>query len=210
MIPFRACPFRLSTVANFCYLYVSDTRPQPKAEGSTPSMRCIGVGRHDVPFAFKLLMSADPEAIQVPRPGSHKSFNVIAQREPGVARLLAFLEQIEMPHAQPLIRDTIAFLARPELQGSFFVLDPSDIFIMDDGPSKQQTARLIDEIRTIDSAIEERLAWVREPLGPVTLAAPPRGWVARLFGMPPRPGHVLPGPDPVYRLEQLGLTGWET
>lgn len=196
-------------MANFNFLYVSDTRPQSTADGKTPSMRCIGAGRHDIPFAFKLLLSGDPEAIQVPRKGSHKHFNVIAHREPGVARLLAFLQQIDMPHAQPFIRDTIAFLARPELQARFFVFDPSDIFIMNDEPVKQQTTRLIDEIKTIDSVIEERLAWVSEPLAPVTLAAPPRGWVARLFGMPPHPGHVLPAPDPVYRLERIGLTSWE-
>jgi len=45
---------------------------------------------------------------------------------------------------------------------------------------------------------------------PLTIGAPAQpGWVAKLFGAKPKPPLLLPAPDPLYRLERIGLRDWQ-
>jgi hypothetical protein len=196
-------------MADFSYLFISDV--EPWRGGNTqrpPSMRHIATSRHAVAFAFKLLLSGDPKAITAPQRGPRKCFHVMGDRQAGVSRLLAFLRRIELPHAQPLIDDTIAFLNRPQHDARFFLLDPLDVFNSDE-PYKTQINKLMNEIMDLDSAIEGQLAWLHEPLGRMTVGEPTQpGFIARLFGAKPKPALLLPAPDPLYRLERIGLQSW--
>lgn len=195
-------------MADFSYLFTTDV--EPWNGGSTkrpPSMRHIATSRHAVAFAFKLLLSGAPKAIPAPHRGSRKCFHLIGHRQAGVARLLAFLKRVELPHAQPLIDDTIAVLNR-QYDAKFFLLDPLEVFNSDE-PYKMQINKLLDEIMDIDSAIDGQLAWLHEPLGRMTVGEPTQpGFIARLLGAKPKPALLLPAPDPLYRLERFGLQSW--
>jgi len=196
-------------MGNFSYLFLSNGKPPRAERAQAAPMQHISTARNDVPFAFKVLLSGEPEAIQVNRGGPRKSFYLVGDRRSGVERLAAFLRRIDRPDAQPVIHHTLSFLDKPEHQSTFFVLNPADVFDMREESHTGQVQKLVAEIENIDATFEYELARLNEPLGPVTIGpgAMP-GFIARLFGAKQRPARQVPFPEPLYRYEQAGLLNW--
>jgi hypothetical protein len=164
-------------------------------------MRHISTARHDVPFAFKVLLSGAPKAIKTSRGGSRTSFNLLGDRQSGVEHLAAFLHRIDLPEARPVIHHTLSFLSKPEHQSTFFILDPVEVFDLMEESHTTQVQRLTDEIANIDSTFEYELARLREPLGPITIGPGLMPvFIARLFGAKQRP---VGGFQPVIPLRDL-------
>jgi len=128
-------------------------------------MRPLSTARHHVPFAFKVLLSGEPKAVKVSLSGTRTSFKLIGDRRSGVERLAAFLHQIDVPEAQPVIHDTLSFLNKPEHHSSFFVLDPVEVFDLTEESHTKQAQRLIDEIANIDSTSSTNLHDWKSHLG---------------------------------------------
>jgi hypothetical protein len=193
-------------LANFSYLFLAEREPTASAPAGTAPMRYIGTGRNDVPFAFKLLLSGAPVSVRNTGSTSQKRCYLVSPREPGLARLRQFLQRVELPGAQPLVEQTLAFFEQPAQRLPYFVLDPWDVFELGSEPHRQQFRTLHDEIRDIDAAIDAQLAHIHAPLPTTTIEETKQpGLIARLFGARPKPPRVLPFPDPLYRLKQLGL-----
>lgn len=196
-------------MANCSYLFLSNTKLQRADGAEAPPMRHISTARHDVPFAFKVLLSGEPTAIKSFRRGPSTSFNLIGDRRSGVERLAAFLYRIDLPEAQPVIHHTLSFLNKPEHQSPFFVLDPVEVFNLTGESHAKQAQLLINEIANIDATFEYELARLTEPLGPITIGPGVMpGFIARLFGAKQRPAMQVPFPEPLYRFEQAGLLQW--
>ncbi len=195
-------------MANCSYLFLSNTEPWHRGSTAVPPMRHISTARHHIPFAFKVLLSGDPKAIKPPRGAACRRL-LIANREPGVERLAAFLNRIDLPHARPVIDHTLAFLHKPEHMSAFFVLDPMAVFDLEEESYTRQVRKLIDEITTIESTFERESAKLQEHLGPITIGPGMRpSFIARLFGAKQRPAVQVPFPEPLYRFEQAGLLNW--
>lgn len=196
-------------MAHYSYLFLSNKKTPRAEKPQAAPMQHISTGRNDVPFAFKVLLSGEPEAIRVSHGGPRKSFYLVGDRRAGVERLAAFLRRIDLPAGQPVIHDTLSFLDKPEHQSTFFVLNPADIFDMRDESHIVQVQKLVAEIGNIDATFEYELARLNEPLGPITLGPGTMpGFIARLFGAKQRPAMQVPFPEPLYRFEQAGLLTW--
>lgn len=207
--PFLSFAFLKKAMANFSYLFLSNTEPWRRGSTETPPMRHISTGRHAIPFAFKVLLSGDPKAIKSPRGEPRTRFKLIGDRQSGVERLTAFLKRLDAPHAQPVIDHTLAFLNRAEHKSDFFVLDPVEVFDLTEESHAKQVQTLIDEITDIGSTFEHELARLQEHLGPVTIGPGVKpGFIAGLFGAKRRPAMQIPFPEPLYRFEQAGLRNW--
>lgn len=196
-------------MANCSYLFLSNAKPRPAERVQKAPMHHISTARHGVPFAFKVLLSGDPEAIKISGGGPRTSFKLVGDRQSGVERLAAFLHRIDRPEAEPVIHDTLSFLNKPEHRSTFFVPDPVSIFDLSEESHARQAQKLIDEIVNIDATFEHELARLSEPLGPITIGpgAMP-SFIARLFGAKQRPARQVPFPEPLYRFEQAGLLNW--
>jgi hypothetical protein len=194
------------TLANFSYLLLSEREPAVSGPAANAPMRHIGTGRNHVPFAFKLLLSSEPRRVRDATSTAQKRFLLVSPREPGLARLRQFLQRIELSAAQPLVEQTLAFLDQPAQGLPYIVLNPWNIFDLGTEPHTQQFQALHDEIRNIDAAIDAQLAHIHTPLPSMTIEETNQpGFIARLLGARPKPPRVLPFPDPLYRLEELGL-----
>lgn len=196
-------------MANCSYLFLSNTNFLRMGNTEAPPMRHVSTAPHDVPFAFKVLLSGEPRAIERSRGGPRSSFGLIGDRRSGVDRLEAFLHRIDLPIAQPVIQHTLSFLNKPEHQSAYFVLDPADVFDLTDESHTKQAQKLIDEIENIDATFEYELARLIAPLGPITIGPGVMpGLIARLFGAKQQPAKLVPFPQPLYRFEQAGLLNW--
>ena len=196
-------------MANYSYLFVSDTEPGRRDDSGSPSMLHISTGRNAIPFAFKVLLSGDPRAIKRQYGGASKSYMLVGNRQQGVERLTAFLQRVDVPQAQSLIAHTLSFLNKPEHRKTLFVLNPVDIFDLVEESHAQQMNRLMDEIKHIDATFDHQLARLQEPLGPITIGPGVRpGLIARLFGAKQQPAREVPFPEPLYRFETAGLLNW--
>jgi hypothetical protein len=196
-------------MANCSYLYLSNGESSRGENTDLSSMRHISTARHDIPFAYKLILSGDPKAIRTARGGPRKSFDVTGDRRYGMASLIAFLKRIDLPHAQPVIDHTLAYLGKPEHDAALFLLHPAEVFNLSGESHRQQVRAPIDEITAIDSCIESELARLHEPLAPVTIRTQVQpGFIARLFGAKAQPAVTLAFPDPLYRFGQIGLRNW--
>lgn len=172
-------------------------------------MRHISTARHDIPFAFKVLLSGNPKAINSPRGGARKSFILMGNRQLGLDHLEAFLHRIDVPQAQQVINHTLSFLNKPEHQNTFIFLDPGEVFDLKQESHTKQVHKLIDEINNIESTYEYELARLREHLGPIMLGSGVMpSFIAKLFGARQRPAMQVPFPEPLYRFEQAGLLNW--
>jgi hypothetical protein len=181
-------------MANCSYLFLSDIEPVRRDATEVHPMRHISTARHDIPFAFKVLLSGNPKAIHSPRGG---------------AQLAAFLNRIHVPQAQQVIDHTLSFLNKPEHESTFFVLDPVEVFDLTQESHTRQVHKLIDEINNIASTYDYELARLTEHLGPMTLGPGVMpGFIAKLFGAKQRPAMQVPFPEPLYRYEQAGLLNW--
>ena len=67
---------------------------------------------------------------------------IIGDYRRGVERLKKFLHQIELPAAQPLIDETLRFLARDDNRREYIVLEGGELFDMGADPMKELNARL--------------------------------------------------------------------
>jgi hypothetical protein len=196
-------------MANCSYLFLSDTEPLGLDATEAHPMRHISTARHDIPFAFKVLLSGYPKAIHSPRGGARKTFNLIGNRQLGLGNLAAFLNRIHVPQAQQVIDHTLSFLNKPEHESTFFVLDPVEVFDLTQESHTRQVHKLIDEINNIASTYDYELARLTEHLGPMTLGPGVMpGFIAKLFGAKQRPAMQVPFPEPLYRYEQAGLLNW--
>jgi hypothetical protein len=196
-------------MANCSYLFLSDIEPVRRDATEVYPMRHISSARHDIPFAFKVLLLGNPKAIHSPRGGARKTFNLIGSRQLGLGQLAAFLNRIHVPQAQQVIDHTLSFLNKPEHESTFFVLDPVEVFDLTQESHTRQVHKLIDEINNIASTYDYELARLTEHLGPMTLGPGVMpGFIAKLFGAKQRPAMQVPFPEPLYRYEQAGLLNW--
>jgi hypothetical protein len=183
-------------MANRCSLYALDFVPGG-GTGKLPLL--LGEHAYEIPLAFKLLASASPRICSSLDWPDEGEVAILGELAPGRERLVAFLDSLTHPLAQPLIEETKAFLARPELQLSHVLLEPFDIFQMSESDFVAATFRLQEEIRHLDEQLPNQIETTLAVLqAPVQTSPKPR-WP---WQKPPKPR------DPLQPLYDLGLGSW--
>ncbi|WP_395140872.1 hypothetical protein [Armatimonas sp.] len=183
-------------MANRCSLYALDFVP---GEGAKTKPLLLGEYAYDIPLAFKLLVSASPRicpSFDWPDEGEVAILGELAQ---GRERLFVFFDQLTHPHAQPLIEETKAFLARPVLQLPYVLLEPLDIFQMTDLGFDSQIGELLDEIQHLDEHLPTQIETTLKALQAPVQTSSKRLWP---WQKPSKPRDSL---QPLY---DLGLGSW--
>ncbi|MCW5233079.1 DUF7822 domain-containing protein [Verminephrobacter eiseniae] len=185
-------------MANRSYLYASNVVPGPDVKAQAHTVAGISEWNYDIPIVYKLLLSGNPRPCRSFIWNTPHDIALVGGYAPGVERLTAFLNRIDLPAARPLIEETLGFLADAGNIKQYFILECGEIFEMGDDPMQVQNARLLEEIKNLDAAVEQVLGSLRP--------AKPSPWsvIARLFGAKPPPT----AEDPLQVVRDLGLGNW--
>jgi hypothetical protein len=185
-------------VANRSYLY--STHCLPGEEGCETAAR-IGLSEwaYDIPLVYKLLVSGRPRVCPSSIWESDEDIAIAGDYAEGVARLKRFLARIDVPSAQPMIQETLAFLDDPGNVSTWIVLESREIFEMQGDDLGAQNQDLLVEIADAGAEEEDVIAALHAP------AAEPHGLLGKLFG----PSHdELSGDLHPEVLDDIGLGAW--
>ncbi len=195
-------------MANRSYLYSTNIVPGPDAEAQGRKLIGISEYNYDIPIVFKLLLSGNPRTCPSSIWDCNDDIALLGDYDAGLANLEAFLAQIQIPAAQPLIADALEFLRKPENRNPYFVLECGEIFEMSDPDPGVQNLELFQSIQNLQPEIAAALQSLDAPI-PVPPSPPkPAGFLARLLGFAPPPPRPRPAPDPLQAIHQLGLGQW--
>ena len=195
-------------MANRSYLYSTNIVPGPDAEAQGRKLIGISEYNYDIPIVFKLLLSGNPRTCPSSIWDCNDDIALLGDYDAGLAKLEAFLAQIQQPAAKPLIADALEFLRKPENHNPYFVLECGEIFEMSDPGLGEQNLQLLQSIQNLQPEITAALQSLDVP-GPAPAPPPkPAGFLTRLFGLAPPPAAPRPAPDPLQAIHQLGLGHW--
>ena len=121
-------------MANRAYLYSTNHIPGT-AVSKTDPRRFVGISEwpYDIPLAYGLLLSGNPRTCRSVIWDAPEDISIIADYEPGVERLKAFMREFDVPAAQPLFDETVAFLDAAENRNSYFFLEPLEVYELMEG-----------------------------------------------------------------------------
>jgi hypothetical protein len=187
-------------MANRCYLYSTNFIPGAAA---TEHRRAVGIAEfaYDIPLVFKLLLSGNP------RPCSSLIFEgtdeiaLVGDYEPGLARMLQFLDDVRHPAVPSLREEAQEFLESEENRNSYFVLEGGEVFAMTAESLIKENQKLLAELVDLEPRIVKAIAEIEARIQEETH---PPGFLARLFGAR-TPVRKDDSSDLVYR---LGLGNW--
>ncbi|HEY5934174.1 MAG TPA: hypothetical protein VIU61_06065 [Kofleriaceae bacterium] len=141
-----------------------------------------------IPPSHLILMSGKPRCYQSSIEKGHK-IAVVADREAGVARFLAFLralEATELLGSEFVVdaRGAERFLTTTEGAGKFFLLEPYEVFLASKKPAEAQCLDLVQkQIPAIAAQVDELVARPPESLflkAPKWLAEVRKEWNMKL------------------------------
>jgi hypothetical protein len=145
-------------VANRSYLYSTNAIPGTNVGDANKKLIGISEWNYDIPLVYKILLSGEPVvACKSLIWEAEEKIAVTGDFLQGVRNLVRFLQDIHLLEAQPLIREAMTFLTKPENQSVYFVLECTEIFEMQEGPLEMQNSELVEEIKNIDPTIKETL-----------------------------------------------------
>jgi hypothetical protein len=162
-------------MANRSYLYAIDVVPSADSPPSKP--RCVGISEFNwaIPIVFKLLVSGSPRTCRSIIWKTPDDIALVGEYTRGLRRLKEFLTQIDVPAAQPLIKECLEFLEDKRNRRKYFLLECGEVFGLTEEPIDQQNAGLLNEIRNLDAEIQQALDLVKaRPISkPIPKELPP-------------------------------------
>jgi hypothetical protein len=148
-------------MANRSYLYAIDV--VPSADSPPSKSRCVGLSEFSsaIPIVFKLLLSGNPRTCRSIIWRTPDDIALVGEYAPGFRRLKEFLAQIDLPAAQPLIKECLRFLEDKRNRRKYFLLECGEVFDLTEEPIDQQNAELLNQIRNLDAEIQQALDLVK-------------------------------------------------
>jgi hypothetical protein len=140
-------------MANRSYLYASDLIPAAGIDLSRRRMIGISEWAYEIPWAFKQLVSVNPRRCVSSIWEGDEPIAVAGEYEPGVRRLLDFLDRLPRELVGPLADGARQFLLLAENRRQFFVLECGEIFEMEDDDLAVQADRLLKEIQQVNPPV---------------------------------------------------------
>lgn len=173
-------------MANRSYLY--STKSIPYADTRADGQYMVGISEwaYAIPLVFKILLSGDPRTCLSSIWNTPEEIALYGDYVTGVRNLEAFLSQVTLPAAQPLIVEALAFLKKPENQNPYFILEGGEIFAFENIPSEDQNRDLLKQVQNLQPEIDVALQSLQMP----TDKAQKRAY------------------NPIKRLSALGLGNW--
>lgn len=145
-------------------------------------MTGIAEWNYDIPIVFKLLLSGNPETCRSSIWSLEENIAIVGDYASGVRRLKAFLDEIDLPEAKPLIDEALNFLGNENNKHQYFVLEAGEIFDMDDEPILEQNNTLLEAIKHLDNEMASAL----KLLNPAKNDKPV-SFIAKFLGKVPKP-----------------------
>jgi len=155
-------------MANRSYLYASNEVPTADRTPAERDMIGIAEWNYDIPIAFKLLLSGNPQPCNSSIWKCPEQIAIAGDYEAGFERLSDFLNRISNVDARPLASEADAFLRSEKNRRRFFVLECGEIFEMHDQPLLEQNEALIHSILNLEAeekTTREKVS-VSMPAGP--------------------------------------------
>lgn len=141
-------------MANRSYLYATNVVPTADPAPATRKRTGISEWGWETPLVYKLLLSGDPRVCPSTLWRSPHNLAVIGDYDKGVAKLRAFLARIELPEAQPLIADALAFLDDDQNRQPWLVMECAELYDLEDEDMGQLNARMHERIQQIDNELD--------------------------------------------------------
>lgn len=168
-------------MANRCYLYTADQLPGSPGWDAKRHLHSVAEWNYDTPFAFQLLVSANPRPIRSSIWTFPDDLAIAGDAEAGLKHLNEYLARLPA-QAEPLVTQTQAFLANPKNRRRYFILECGELFQMEGGDLAAQNRELLD--------------WLS-------------GLHARIQSLPlPAMDRSTASDDPLLPFYQLGLGNW--
>lgn len=190
-------------MANRSYLYATNIVPGTNPEGLSLRVSGISEWAYDIPLVYKLLLSGNPQTCSSVIWDIEGDCALIGEYEQGVEKLKQFLQQINHPVAAPLIKEALAFLENKNNKNSYFLLECTEIFYMDEAPPAEQNQALLEEILHIDALTAQTVEELRSN-APAPAKVP--NFFSRLFGA--KPQATEDEENFLNALLELGLGDW--
>ncbi|WP_352259489.1 hypothetical protein [Psychrobacter sp. TB55-MNA-CIBAN-0194] len=195
-------------MANRSYLYSTNTIPEPNQDDSSRVLTGISEYNYDIPIAFKVLLSGNPQACLSVIWDSAEKIALIGDYASGVQNLEAFLTGITLPAAQATIAEALEFLKMPENQNQYFILECGEIFEMSETPVEAQNLALLNQVQNLQPEIEAAYQSLLSPAPVVSEQPKPIGFWTKLFGRRSTPPKALSANNPEQAIYDLGLGLW--
>src|SRR6218665_2111035 len=97
-------------MANRSYLYASNVVPGPDVKAQAHTVAGISEWNYDIPIVYKLLLSSNPRPCRSFICNTPHDIAMVGGYAPGVERLTAFLNRIDLPGARQLLAAMLGFV----------------------------------------------------------------------------------------------------
>jgi hypothetical protein len=190
-------------MANRSYLY--STNVVPGTDAKRTKHRIVGISEWDygIPIVYKLLLTGNPRTCRSSIWEVPDHIALVGDYSLGLQRLKQLLKRIGLPAAQSSIDEALVFLEKEDNRKEYFLLECGEIFDMTAEPMEKQNSTLLEEIKNLDTEIEEVLSGL--PLLPVKQPKA-RGLLATLVGVQPSRHDATF--DARQVVSRLGLGNW--
>lgn len=152
-------------MANRCYLYSTNTIPETQPDSDEVKITGISEWPYEIPFVYKLLISANTKICNSIIWDTPHKIALIGDYNLGFAKLKNFFDQIQSKSLAPFITEAIEFLSKESNADKYFVLEPGEIFDMDEEPIPERTKSFIQELLyDIDTETEMMIKHINEKM----------------------------------------------
>lgn len=168
----------------------------------------------DLPLAGKILISVNPRACRSELYEDAEGCAVIADYAGGVQRLLAFLDEVDIPGIEKFRVEARKVLQADDRRDRYLLLEPFEIFESVRGDLAVATRELIDEVQDFTSLLNASRQFLKRP-APQPKPEPqykPMSFWDKLLGRAPQLEtriwrEDMPNPDQLFF--DFGVGYWE-
>lgn len=181
-------------MANRSYIYTIDFDKSKRKQKDTDKILGLSEYKYSIPLSFKLLISQDTRICDSMIWDYEKPLAIIGDYKKGRERLLAFLEELKTKELfdetelEDRIKMTKQSLFDSKRDMDFVLLECGELYEMTDIDLGLQNQELFDEIKNINSAIEDFYADIerlnqkeKELADSMKIFTKPIGFFTKLF-----------------------------
>ncbi|MCF2908017.1 hypothetical protein L1285_06710 [Pseudoalteromonas sp. DL2-H2.2] len=146
-------------MANRSYLFSANQKPK---RADSLILRGLSEWNYDIPLIYKILVSGEGiESVDSLIWDFDTPFAISMEYRHALDNLYQFKEIIEKHCSSDVLKYSIDFLSKQENSGEYFLLEPYEIYLLEESPLRSQHEELVRSLRNFD-IVENAEKFIRE------------------------------------------------